>query len=203
MTFAHGAQPKLIVTADVTGKRTTSRRSLGGCQIIRTGLFPHSSDKAVTVSCGLGHTCRRSSSRRSSSGAATLNIVGSAMNPNYCLLACLRRPPTRRARRSPQISHPLSYNARIYQRPGHDPQLDSVRRTPVHGEQHRAVAPFSRRDHKATRACWLLVTKSLQRTAAASMRPSIATGLVTSVPQVPLCRICCAENCCCIKICRP
>jgi len=79
MTFAHGAQPKLIETVDVTGKRTISRRSTGGCQIIRTGLFPHSSDEAVTVSCGLGHTCRRSSSRRSSSAAATLKIVGSAI----------------------------------------------------------------------------------------------------------------------------
>ena len=79
MTLAHGAQPKLIETVDVTGKRTTSRRSMGGCQIIRTGLFPHSSDKAVTVSCGLGHTCRRSSSLRSSSAAATLKIVGSAI----------------------------------------------------------------------------------------------------------------------------
>jgi len=80
MTFSHGAQPKLIETVYVTGKRTTSRRSMGGCQIIRTGLFPHSSDKAVTVSCGLGHTCRRISSRRSSSAAATLKrtsvIVG-------------------------------------------------------------------------------------------------------------------------------
>jgi len=80
MTFSHGAQPKLIETVDVTGKRTTSRGSMGGCQINRTGLFPHSSDKAVTVSCGLDHTCRRISSRRSFSAAATLKrtsvIVG-------------------------------------------------------------------------------------------------------------------------------
>jgi len=80
ITFAHGAQPKLIETVDVTDKRTTSRRSMGGCQIIRTGLFPHSSDKAVTVFCGLGHTCRRSRSRRSSSAAATLKFVGSAID---------------------------------------------------------------------------------------------------------------------------
>jgi len=52
---------------------------MGGCQIIRTGLFPHSSDRAVTVSCCLGHTCLRSSSRRCSSAAATLKIVGLAI----------------------------------------------------------------------------------------------------------------------------
>jgi len=79
VTFADGAQPKLIETVDVTGKRTTCRRSMGGCQFIWTGLLPHSSDGAVTASCGLGHTCRRSSSRRSSSGAATLKIEGSAI----------------------------------------------------------------------------------------------------------------------------
>jgi len=82
MTFAHGAQPKLVETVDVPGKRTNSRRSMGGCQIMRTGLFPHSSDTAVTVSCGLCHTCRRNSSRRSSSAAATLKILGSAIRTN-------------------------------------------------------------------------------------------------------------------------
>ena len=52
----------------------------------------------MTVSCGLGHTCRRSSSRRGSSAAATLKIVGSAileMPPP----SSLNGPPLRR----PQI----------------------------------------------------------------------------------------------------
>jgi len=38
-------------------------------------------------------------------------------------LACLRRPPTRRARPSSQVSHPLSHNARTTQRPGIGPQF--------------------------------------------------------------------------------
>jgi len=58
---------------------------------------------------------------------------------------------------------------------------DRVRRTPAHGGQHRAVAPSRWRDHTGTRAWLLLVTHALQRTAAASMRPFVAAGLVTRV----------------------
>jgi len=80
---------------------------------------------------------------------------------------------------------------------------DRVRRTPAHGGRHRAVAPSSGHDHTGTRTWLLLVTQALQRTSAASMRPSVAAGLVTSVPQIPLYRICCVGYCCRMKICRP
>ena len=63
---------------NVTGKLTTSRSSMGGRQITRIRHFPHSSDRAVTVSCDFGHSCRRSSFRRRVSSAATLKIEGSA-----------------------------------------------------------------------------------------------------------------------------
>jgi len=37
--------------------------------------------------------------------------------------ACLRRPPTRHAGPSPQVSHPLRSNAEATRRPGHRPEL--------------------------------------------------------------------------------
>jgi len=40
-------------------------------------------------------------------------------------LACLRRPPTRPARPSPQVSHPLRSNAELTRRPGHRPELQT------------------------------------------------------------------------------
>jgi len=51
-------------------------------------------------------------------------------------LACLRRPPTRRARHSPQVSVPLSHNARTTQRLGLGPQFATGSGGPLRTVDH-------------------------------------------------------------------
>jgi len=100
--------------------------------------------------------------------------------------ACVRRPPTRPTRPSPQVSYPLRSNAEAMRRPGHRPELQ------IGGGGHLRTVDSTGRwqplagSTRGTLARFLLATLPLQLRAATSTRPSVAAGLLSFVLQLSL-----------------